>query len=163
MNDYVFYSISTMRVRKSVGNRLINILVKLYPDTFGHIFECMTGRIGCDANFCGLFVRYVDEKVVCVSVIKNGRKLDRIFTIPMYRNKSYATQMLTLLKGISFFQGFTFLSPVDQSVLSLFNKAGWKMFENPSINKDGTIDMLPIPSYYKDVEQIPNWFAPFED
>ena len=162
MNDYAFYSISQLKIKNSVGNRLIKILAKLYPDTFSSIFDRVVIKTDCNAEFSGLFVKYVDGKVVCVSVIMNGLKLDRIFTLPLYRKKSYATEMLKLLKGISLFSAFTFLSPVDTSIIHLFKNAKWVTYDATKINKDGTVDMLSAPSLYKDITSIPMWFAPFQ-
>ena len=97
----------------------------------------------------------IDGKIVCFANILNV-VVDRIFTIPKYRNNGYATRMLKILKCISVISGeYSLISPVDPHVAHIYEKAGWVKY-NEIINTDGSIDMVtnkPLVSDYMDVKK----------
>lgn len=161
MDCYTFYSIAQMRKLNTRANTLMCVLMKLYPDTFGGMFDRVMLKSYRSVDFSGLFVRYADGKVVCVSVIYDGAKLDRIFTLPYYRDWGFATQMLGVLRVVSTLSRFSFLSPVEKAIVPLFVAAQWTILDDTKENPDGTLDMLSDRAVFKEVAVIPDWMGGF--
>jgi predicted acetyltransferase len=98
----------------------------------------------------------IDKKIVSFANILNV-VVDRIFTIPKYRNRGYATTMLRILKAISVLSGeYSMISPVDQHVAHIYEKAGWVNY-NEIINKDGSIDMVSNKALISDYMDLRKW------
>ncbi len=98
----------------------------------------------------------IDNKIVCFANMLNV-VIDRIFTIPKYRNKGYATQMLRVMRAISVLSGeYSLISPVDQCVVNIYEKAGWAKY-NEIINKDGSIDMVSNKPFINDYMDLKKW------
>jgi len=141
MESYDFFTLDDMRTQfDNKGRKIITILMKLYPDMFRGIWSRITILHEPEYNYelSGLYVMYVNKKMVCVCVIYEC-KINNIFTLPNYRRKGYALKMLQKLKDVK--GPFSFLSPVEPTIVPLFLKAGWTIYPQKP-NHDGTIDMI---------------------
>jgi hypothetical protein len=161
--EFKFYSFQNLRDPKHEGSKLLNLLTELYPDAFGYLYlrvnikKDMTYRsVPINSKISGLLLMKIDNKIVCFANMLNV-VIDRIFTIPKYRNKGYATQMLRVMRAISVLSGeYSLISPVDQCVVNIYEKAGWAKY-NEIINKDGSIDMVSNKPFINDYMDLKKW------
>ena len=154
---FYFYNLRDCRDANNKGRKLIKTLWRVYPDVFGHIEqEVETGIRGYNPDISGLLVKYDEDNIVCVAVMTDC-KLDRIFTLPNYRNLGHAETLLKCLRLFAYLCGISFLSPVDPKIIPLFIKCGWKRRTQSRKNKDGTIDFVSDPNKFKDLMYAGGW------
>jgi hypothetical protein len=161
--NFKFYSFENLRDPKHEGSKLLNVLTELYEEAFGYLYlrvnikENMTYRsVPINSKISGLYVMKVDKKIVCFANLLNA-VIDRIFTIPKYRNRGYATQMLSIMRGISMWTDeYSLISPVDQHVVHIYEKAGWVKY-NEIVNKDGSTDMVSNEQAVSDFMDMKMW------
>ena len=161
--EFKFYSFEKLRNPNHEGSKLLNVLTELYPEAFGYLYlrvnikANMTYRSAkVEPTISGLYVMKIDKKIVCFANILNV-VVDRIFTLPKYRNRGYATRMLSILKCLSVISGeYSMISPVDQRVTHIYEKAGWVKY-NEIINKDGSIDMVSNKALISDYMDLRRW------
>ena len=154
---FYFYSLRDCRTPNHKGRKLIKTLWRVYPDVFGHFEqEVETGIRGYHSDLTGLLVKYDDANIVCIAVMTE-LKLDRILTLPKFRNLGHATKLLKCLRTFGDMSDISFLSPVDSNVIPLFEKSGWEIRKKGKVNKDGTIDYLSSPVNFEEVMEAGHW------
>lgn len=143
--DIVFYSFDDMRDDpKSRGAVLLRALSHTAPETFKDAHDyLLVPQFFRESNdtISGLLVSRTSAHLPqCVLVLKEA-KVDRIYTLPRFRKRGYAKQMLVLLRAASMMGQFSFISPVEPEVVPVFLAAGWTR-HSVRTNPDGTLDMM---------------------
>lgn len=142
--DIVFYSFDEMRTKpKSRGAVLLRALSQTAPDTFTDAHDYLHVPQffrECNDTISGLLVQKQGRVPQCILVLKEA-KVDRIYTLPRFRKRGYAKQMLVLLRAASMMGQFSFISPVEPEVVPVFLAAGWTR-GSVRTNPDGTLDMM---------------------
>jgi GNAT superfamily N-acetyltransferase len=92
-----------------------------------------------DVNLRGMYCLCIDDVVVSVALLHDN-KLDRVITIPKFRRRGYALQLIKhIAEKFVEYECPIILSPVYPAVVPLFEKAGW-VKTGTSCPRDGTID-----------------------
>lgn len=154
---FQFYSVQDMRENKGKGLALARSLCTVAPETFRDFIAYLVlppeYRQKRHDSLCGLFVRSENDVVQSVAVLAEN-KVDRIYTLPRFRGKGYAKEILIFLKGISMIAPFSFQSPVNPDILPLFLSAQWVLGGE---NKDGTRQMIAHPPNLRPVMDMGRW------
>lgn len=154
---FTFNPVSSLREGR--GKALLSVLVVSEPEIFRDLLARVLapGLAPEEEKLCGLFVRSEGHEVHCVAVLLENR-VDRIYTIPRFRGRGYAKQVLAFFHMVSMMSKFSFESPVNPEVVPLFEASGWAR-KGAKPNKDGTLDMVAFPETHAPVMDMGQWFT----
>lgn len=166
-----FHSLYNMKVGKdNQGKLLLKALSAIEPTIFGKMYsvvreenpdtpELMRLVQEGDPNkreiinfmLCGMIVMYENNKAISVVIVLNN-VLNRIFTIPTFRNQGNMRKLLFIITTGMLATGLPFMSPVIPELIDLFKSIGWTQDPDETINKDGTFSLYL--NWKKDTENI---------
>lgn len=152
---FTFNPVSSMRAGR--GKALLSVLALSEPEMFRDLMVRVLspGLALEEEELCGIFVRSEGSEIHCVAILLENR-VDRIYTIPRFRGRGYAKQVLVFLRMISMMSKFSFESPVNPEVVPLFTSAGWTR-KGSTPNKDGTMDMVAFMQTHAPVMDMGQW------
>lgn len=147
---YRFYPYShILKHDKSSTELLMNSLRHIEPSLpdfvkpfqeYKRTHKFISSQKKIDYTVKGLYCLVVDDKIASV-VYLNVNKIDRVITLPNYRHKGYASQLIKHVANKLLIAGLTPFSPVEPTIESLFMKLGWIKYDSPC--PDGTYDYFP--------------------
>lgn len=128
-----------MTIESDISANILNELILLRNTKLSY-------ELAIEIWLRGIYTMICNGKIVSCAFIKKNT-IDRIITLPNYRNKGYATKLIKkIVENMSNCDIKPVWSPLDPKIIPFFEKIGWCRCLH-TINKDGTIDYCPKEQY----------------